>query len=133
MINPDFVGDQTPKFFDEHTSVYFAEKAGIYRIPLTVAKRYKNLEDILSDVGLIPIEYTYYTIDEMKRQVASDINREFPRFFPEYSVLAHAGKSTLERPIALIRHPDGDFYVPTKEIHKYIRRIPVDTNTQETV
>ena len=133
MTHPDFVGDQTPKVFDEHSAVYFFSRmqkmSGVSvntdRIPLNAAKKYKNVEDILSDVSLIPLETREYTVQELKTHVSQDALVPFPTFFPEFSILAHAGKAALDKPIAFVNHPDGAYYVPHKEIAKYIRRVPV--------
>lgn len=139
---PAFVGDQTPKFFDENSAVYFtyrywhsAKKTAmtVAKVLLKVAKKYKNIEDILSDISLIPLEERSYTIDELKRHISVDALVPFPEFYPEYSILAYTSKSDIDKPIVFVNHPDGAFYVAHPEIEKYIRRVPVSTEAEGTV
>lgn len=141
MTHPDFVGDQTPKFFDDKSAVHFTNRfnsrsgvsMSISRVYLNVAKKYKNIEDILSDVKLIPLETKQYTIDELKRHITMDAFVPFPKFYEEFSILAHSSSSPLDRPIAFVNHPEGAFYVPNPEIQKFIRRVPISKEAEGTV
>lgn len=138
---PKFVGDQTPKAFDENSSVHFTHRirndAGISmsisRVPLKVAKKYKNIEDILLDVKLIPLDKKVYTLQDLTRHITQDALVPFPTFYPEFSILAHTSSSPIDRPIAYVNHPDGAFYVAHPEIAKYVRRVPVNTEAEGTV
>jgi hypothetical protein len=134
MIYPDFVGNQTPEFFGEHDAVYFLERyfskgiqTALRRVPLKATKAYRNIEDILCDVELIPLETSSktYTVDDLKRHIATDALVPFPKVYDEYSIVAHAGIAQSDRPIAMVNHPDGVRFYAHPDIAKFIKRIPV--------
>lgn len=142
MTLPAFVGDQTPKIFDDSNCAYFTHRYEISpgkltmsmsKTPLKIAKKYKNIEDILSDVSLLPLAADKYDFNTLRRHIALDSMSGFPEFFPEFSILAYASKSDHDRPIVFINDPNGPYYVAHPEISKFIRRVPVGTGSDQTV
>ncbi len=131
---PDFVGDQTPTIFDDATSAAFffhriKGTKGIevkqIRVPLYNAKKYKTIDDVLSDVTLIPIERRAYEIKDLRMHVARDALVTLGTVFEEYGIVAHAGfgPSPMDKPIAFINDPKGAYYIGHPYCKDYVKRI----------
>lgn len=131
MSMPDFVGDQTPKSFDEHSAVYFWHRlrtqGGIaapqLRVPLASVKKYRNIEDILSDVKLIPLETKKYSIRELQDHIRNDALVGFSPVFYDWNIIAHCGTAVQDKPIAFVNDPNGAYYVAHPQASKYIKRL----------
>lgn len=115
---PDF---QIKKSFDRGIQVF------IQRVKLEMSKPYSNIDDILSDVKLIPLDHKNVgsNIRVLSRLIMEDGLVPPPTVYDEYSVIAYTGNNSFDRPIALVEENGKKTYYAHPEISRLVRRIDV--------
>jgi hypothetical protein len=131
MSDPLFVGDQTPRFFDQNSAVHFfirmigrnGVESKSARVPIMSTKGYPLIEDLLCDLEILPLEPPK-DIKTLQREVSIDALVEFGTVFDDYGIVAHAGKSPMDKPIAkVVFGPDKTRYYAHPHIRRMVKRI----------
>jgi hypothetical protein len=129
----DLIGNQTPKDFNGGDySIHFmvpvyhngVSDFQMRRVLVKTARSYYSLEEILGDQTLIPLNSKAYDIKTLQKHLAMDSRRGFGIEFSEHGIVAYAGISPYDKPIAVINEPNGTVrYFASPIISNLIKRI----------
>jgi len=122
------VGEQTPTVLGtDDSAVYFNELVGsswvFRRVVLKYAKQYQSLDELLEDRTLIPENKEGYTKAQLNRYIAIDGGRGFGVEYPEQAIMAYAGRSVTDKPIAKVKLPAGFVFYANPSIKNLVKRI----------
>ena len=88
------------------------------------SRSYYSIEEILSDNNLIPLNSKCYDIKTLQKHIAMDSRRGFGVEMPDYGIIAYAGISPYDKPIASVNEPNGTVrYFASPIISNLIKRI----------
>jgi hypothetical protein len=121
------VGTQTPTVLGtDDSAVYFNELLGLNwilrRVVLKYAKTYGSLEHLLNDRELIPENTKNFTVPELQRFLAVDSGRGFGIEYKDHGIIAYAGRSVTDKPIAKVKNGNNWLYYANPRISDLIKR-----------
>jgi hypothetical protein len=114
--NPDF---RVSKSFDRNISV------SVVRYRIDLCKPYKLVEDILSDVKLIPLDTKVYSVNQLSRFIMEDALVPPAAEYEEHGIVAYSGTNSFDKPIAMVINDGKETYYAHPEISRLVRRINV--------
>lgn len=145
MVKHSIVGDQTEEsktgylhFLVRHPDFVLKRSSdrsittSVVRYKIDLCKPYNLVEDILSDVKLIPLDTKSYSTTQLSRFIMEDSLVPPPVVYDEHSIVAYSGANTFDRPIAKVTINGKETYYAHPEISRLVRRVNNST-TQESV
>ena len=115
----DLIGDQSPTASQDANNhqVFFrvpvTNGAGqtvdfkLHRVVCNAVRAYYSLDELLGDTNVLPENSRQYTVEQQMKFVAVDSRLGFGSKVQDYPLVAYAGKSAFDKPIAQVRGESG--------------------------
>jgi hypothetical protein len=129
----DLIGDQTPLPSVKDIAVYFmvpvvgmsgnTESFQMQRVVCERVRNYYSIEEILDDYSILPENSKKYTVEVLKRHIASDSRRGMGTHLPEHNIVAYSGAGAYDKPIASINVGGTVRYILNPNFSNMVKRV----------
>ena len=132
----DLIGDQSPTGTQDANNhqVYFripvVNAAGqttsfaMHRVVCNAAQAYYSIDELLGDTRLLPPNRKVHSVNMLMRFIAEDSRQGLGVKVRDYPLVAYAGRSVFDKPIAAVRTVSGDVrYYASPVFQNAVKRI----------
>lgn len=131
----DCIGDQSPtaaQAADPDFSVFFMEPVltntgsikdmAMRRVICRLSRAYYSVDEILEDAQLLP-ENPGHSVQQLNKHIAMDTMRGFGKIVENYNILAYAGRSQYDKPIASVKRNGAVQYYVNPQFQKMVKKL----------